>query len=258
MVLILLLLLIVSLIFFEDFFDRSVRRRIPHFPGSKPAAAPRLALIIDDGGYNLDSLREMTRLGKPMTFAILPNAPHSRESALLVQERGGEVMLHLPMEPKEEERFALEKNMVKTQMPSPLIQKILREGLKQIPQARGVNNHMGSRATEDRKVMDALMDVLKEKDLYFIDSHTSANSLGRETARSTGVRFAQNDKFVDAMKKPEAVREALQQVTAKAGKEGKAVAIGHLSSFTVQAVQEMISVIEKAGIRLAFASEVVG
>jgi polysaccharide deacetylase 2 family uncharacterized protein YibQ len=194
----------------------------------------------------------------PMTYAILPNTPHTRQAAFLVHQNGGEVMLHLPMEPKEDGRYALEKDMVKTEMSSPAIQKILREDLRQIPYVRGVNPHMGSKATEDSKVMEAVMDVLKDERLYYIDSHTTPSSLGLKAARSVGVPCAQNDKFIDAVRKPEPLKEALRAAMVKAKKEGKAVAIGHLDPLTLKAIQEMIPEIEKTGIKLVFASEIVG
>jgi hypothetical protein len=200
----------------------------------------------------------MLKLGMPMTFAILPNTPHTQQAAALVHQNGGEVMLHLPMEPRDEGRYAIEKDMVKTDMSSPAIQKILREGLAQIPHVRGVNPHMGSKATEDPRVMEAVMDVLKDEKLYYIDSHTTSSSLGLKTARSMGVPSAQNDKFIDTVKKPEPLRESLRAAMIKAKMEGKAVASGHLDPLTLKAIQEMIPEIKKAGIKLVFASEIVG
>jgi hypothetical protein len=167
-------------------------------------------------------------------------------------------MLHLPMEPKEENGLALEKDMVKTDMASPDIQKILREALSQIPEVRGMNPHMGSKATEDPRVMEAVMGVLKETGLYYIDSHTTAHSTGMKAARAMGVPSAQNDKFLDAVKKTENIKEAIRGAMTSAQKGGKATAIGHPDPVTLKSLQEMISEIEKAGIKLVFASEIVG
>jgi polysaccharide deacetylase 2 family uncharacterized protein YibQ len=252
------LLLVASLVVLEISSDHPGPRWISRITNPKPDRAPRLALIIDDGGYNIDNLRGILRLGVPMTFAILPNTPHTREAASLVHQNGGEVMLHLPMEPKDESRYALEKDMVKSEMSSPVIQRILRDGLRQIPHVRGVNPHMGSKATEDLRVMEALMDVLKDEGLYYIDSHTTPSSQGLKTARRRGIPSAQNDKFIDAVKKPELLREAIRAAIIQAKREGAAVAIGHLDPLTSKAIQEMIPEIEKAGIRFVFASEVVG
>ena len=252
------LFLVGSLIFFEALFERPFQRRLLKISETKPSKSPCLAFIIDDGGYKIDNLKEILNLGKPMTFAILPNTPHTRQAALFVHQKGGEVMLHLPMEPREENGLALEKDMVKTDMASSGIQKILGEGLKQIPHARGMNPHMGSKATEDPRVMEAVMDVLKGEGLYYIDSHTSSLSAGMKAAQAKGVLSAQNDKFIDAVKKTENIREAIRAAMAKAKKEGKAIAIGHPDPLTLRSLQEMVPEIEKAGIKLVFASEIVG
>jgi polysaccharide deacetylase 2 family uncharacterized protein YibQ len=228
------------------------KEEIPHPP------PPRLALIIDDGGYNITKFKGMLGMGKAMTFAILPNTPHAREVALLAHRDGSEVMLHLPMEPQEEEFYPLEKDTILTAMSHREIQKILLKDLRQIPYVRGVNNHMGSKATEDPKVMRALMETLKKEKLYFIDSHTSSHSLGPEMAQRVGVAFALNGKFIDREDDIDAIKEAIRLAMAKAKKEGKAVAIGHPHPLTARAIRAMIPEIEREGIRLVFASEVVG
>jgi len=223
-----------------------------------PPPAPRLALIIDDGGYSVDKLKGLMGLGKPMTFAILPNVPHSRDAALLAHREGAQIMLHLPMEPQESERYSLEKDTVLTRMDKTEIQAILHQGLTQIPHVRGVNNHMGSRATEDLRLMKAVMEVLKKEGLYYVDSHTSIHSMGPQAARQAGVAFASNDRFIDPEKDLEAIKKAIRLAVRKARQEGKAVAIGHPHPLTARAIREMIAEIEGAGVKMVFVSEVVG
>jgi uncharacterized protein len=223
-----------------------------------PPPAARLALIIDDGGYNVEKLKGLMGFGKPMTFAILPNVPHSRDAALLAHREGMEIMLHLPMEPQESERYSLEKDTVLTGMDKAEIQAILHKDLTQIPHVRGVNNHMGSKATGDLRIMKALMEVLKKEGLYFVDSHTSTHSMGPQAARQSGVAFASNDRFLDPEKDLEAIKKAIRLAIRKAKQEGKAVAIGHPHPLTVRAIREMIPEIEGAGVQMVFASGVVG
>ncbi len=223
-----------------------------------PPAAARLALIIDDGGYSVDRLKPLMGLGKPMTFAILPNVPHSRDAAALAHREGMEIMLHLPMEPQESERYSLEKDTVLTGMDRAEIQAILQKDLTQIPHVRGVNNHMGSKATGDLRIMKALMEILKKEGLFFVDSHTSTHSMGPQAARQAGVAFASNDRFIDPERDLESIKKAIRLAMKKAKQEGKAVAIGHPHPLTVQAIREMIPEIESAGVKMVFASEVVG
>jgi polysaccharide deacetylase 2 family uncharacterized protein YibQ len=223
-----------------------------------PPLLPRLALIIDDGGYDMERFKGMMGIGRSMTFAILPNTPHARQAALMAHEDGSEIMLHLPMEPKESDRYSLEPDTLLTGMSKKEIQTILQRDISQIPHVRGVNNHMGSKATEDPEVMKALMGVLKKEGLYYVDSHTSSQTVGPQFARQAGVAFGSNDRFIDHEKDLEAIKKAIRLAMKRAKKEGKAIAIGHPHPLTAQGIREMIPEIEAAGIRLVFASEIVG
>ena len=268
--------LVVSLILF--FFlrtkpvEKKVVQRMPSspLPAAKEAVEAkkekeevtlppaRLALIIDDGGYSIEKFKGMMGIGRPMTFAILPNTPHARKVALLAHENGAQIMLHLPMEPIERDRYSLEKETVLAGMNKEEIQSILRKDLAQIPHVRGVNNHMGSKATEDAGVMQALMEVLKKEGLFYIDSHTSSRTLGPRMAQRVGVAFGSNDRFIDHENDLQSIKKSIRLAMKRAKQERKAIAIGHPHPLTAQAIREMIPEIEGAGIRLVFASEVVG
>ncbi len=236
--------------------------RLPEEPKpakeTPPVLIPRLALIIDDGGYNVDKIKAILEAGRPLTVSILPHTPHARETALFGHQEGAEIMLHLPMEPKESERFSLEKDTVLSGMNNHEIQAILQKGLKEVPYVRGVNNHMGSKATEDPRVMKALMEIIKKEGLFYVDSHTSPRTVGPQAARQAGVAFGSNDRFIDQEKDLEAIKKAIRLAMKKAKREGKAIAIGHPHPLTARAIREMIPEIEGAGIKLVFASEVVG
>jgi polysaccharide deacetylase 2 family uncharacterized protein YibQ len=106
--------------------------------------------------------------------------------------------------------------------------------------------------------MGAIMEVLKEEGLYYVDSHTSPHSAGMKAAQAKGVPAGQNGKFIDAVRKAESIREAVRAAMAGAKKQGKAIAIGHPDPLTLKTLQEMVPEIEKAGIKLVFASEIVG
>jgi uncharacterized protein len=270
LLLLLLLLLFISagLWVASQFFPREKpTKQVVHLPvppierpkeREKPLPAPKLALIIDDGGYNKKKLKGLIELGKPLTFAILPDTPFARQLALLAHQDGAEVMIHLPMEPRDKELYHLEKNTVLAGTDSARIHEILQAALKKVPYARGLNNHMGSKATEDPKVMEVLMEDLKKEGLYFIDSQTSAHSRGLEMAHITGVASGRNERFVDKEKNLPAIKEAIRFAMRKAKQAGKAVAIGHPDPLTTRAIREMIPEIEKEGIQMVYASEVVG
>lgn len=232
------------------------RRRVVRLPMPK-IPSPMMALIIDDGGYNLENFKRVLDLGKPITYAILPEALYTQETYLLARQKGNQVLLHLPMEPQEGNHAPLENNMILCHMPPHQIKNIIYNSLKQVPEVRGINNHMGSKATENHKVMKALMEVLKKEKLFYIDSNTSLKSVGPLLAAQNGVPFARNERFIDQEKNVSAIKRAIRKAIKKAQREGKVVIIGHPYAETGQALEEMISEIEREGIRLVFASEVV-
>lgn len=247
-----------SIFFIWKFPPREIKepRQIMRFPMPK-LTSPAVALIIDDGGYNIENIKEILALGKPITYAILPYAPYTQEVALLAYHKGNEVILHLPMEPKEKEGLPVEKIMLRNGMPPERIKMIIQNALRQVPHARGINNHMGSKATEDPRIMKVLMNVLKEEGMFYVDSGTSPNSVGPELAQENGVPFARNDRFIDHDKDVTSIKQAIRQSLKKAQKKGKVVLIGHPYPETKQAIQEIIPEIEKLGMRFVFASEVV-
>jgi polysaccharide deacetylase 2 family uncharacterized protein YibQ len=102
------------------------------------------------------------------------------------------------------------------------------------------------------------MAILKKEGLYYVDSHTSSHTVGPRAAREAGVAFGSNDRFIDPEKDLEAIKKAIRLAMKKAKQEGKAIAIGHPHPLTARAIREMIPEIEGAGIKLVFASEVVG
>lgn len=252
---ILLLALVIGFSWWVSLPEREVPRKIGRPPTIRGAA--QLALIIDDGGYNFDVVREIMALGKPVTFSILPRSPYGRRIAGWIHRQGGEVMLHLPMEPKEGNAAPLEAQTIKVGMSKEQIQKILREAFREVPHVQGMNNHMGSKATEDPAVMGIVMEELKKRGLYFIDSYTSAHSVGEPMARKAGVPFGRNHQFIDQVRTVSGIQESIRLAMARAKREGRAIAIGHPLPITAQTIGKMIAEIEREGLEFVFASEVV-
>jgi len=174
-----------------------------------PAALhPRrgLALIIDDLGYNRQALAKVFALPGPIAIAVLPEAPWAKEAVQKAKARGWSVLLHLPLEPKSERyRLRMTPAFLRVAMPSEEIERRVAAMLDAFPQVVGVNNHMGSRFTEDRRAMRALLEVLARRDLFFVDSLTSPRSVGIELARKLGLRWARRDLFLDHDPSPQAI-----------------------------------------------------
>lgn len=222
----------------------------------KPSGQGNLAIIIDDFGYSAETIASFAAMPRPVTFAVLPYRPHSNEAASRALSAGHQVMLHLPMEPMAASEQS-EASTITVAMSDQEIRDMTAKAIKAVPGIIGVNNHQGSRATADRRVMKAVLGVLKANNLFFVDSRTSGQSIAFDAARQAGVRTGSNEIFLDGRNEVEYVKGQLRAAARLAARDGSAIAIGHARPATAIALREMIPEIEAAGVKLVFASQLV-
>lgn len=216
--------------------------------------APKLALIIDDCGQWLSTERGFIALPVPVTLSVLPHVHGSAVIAQEAKDAGKGVMLHLPMETVS--GMYPGPGEVTTKMSDSQITAQVEDDLAQVPLAAGVNNHEGSKASADKRVMSDVIDVLKNRgDLFFIDSRTNAASVGQQVASADGVPTASRDVFLDN-KEDVAYSEAqLREAAAIAKRTGSAIAIGHPKATTLEAVKAMIPEFQADGIQFVLAQD---
>jgi len=220
----------------------------------RPIPRARIAVVIDDVGYNLEELQAFLDFPGPLTLSVLPNLPHSEESARRVYSAGKELLLHLPMEA--ENGSDPGPGAILTNQEDEEIRRLLEASFAQVPQANGMNNHMGSRATADQRVMNVLMDYLKSNRRYFLDSRTTTRTLGPQTARAHGVPYLERDIFLDNEPQARAIRLALEEGIEVARKEGSAILIGHVRNpQIVEQIDGLLAELKRAGIELVFLSD---
>jgi len=215
----------------------------------------RIAIILDDWGYNLDNLRILDQMRYPFTASVLPKVAYSRTVALELHKRGAEVMLHLPMEPFE--GIGLEKNTIMVSTGEQDIIKIIGQDLADIHYAVGVSNHMGSRATGDSRVMSIVLNELKRRNLFFVDSFVSSRSVCSALAGKLKIRFAKRDVFLDDIEDPVYIKGQVDELKKKARMYGYAVGIGHDRRVTLEVLKETIPGLVKEGYKLVFVSKLV-
>jgi len=218
---------------------------------------PRLAIIIDDVGGNLETTKRFLDLGIPLTLSILPGLSHSKESEDLAHEYGYEVMLHLPMEPKGLADHNPGKGAIATDMSKAEICEIMTSHLSKFTYIKGVNNHMGSRATENEQVMRSVLNVLKPFGLYFIDSRTSSQSIAYKLAREMEIPSGKNALFIDHEPEADYCKDFIDEAIHRAKNNGSSIVIGHQRETTFQALREMSYRIQEEGISLVFVSDLV-
>jgi len=217
---------------------------------------PCIALIIDDIGYSISRARHFLELGVPITFSILPKLPNSINLSHEIKSRGHEIMLHQPMEPC---------NPSLDPGPGALyagdgeehIMRVIEENISEIPFAAGINNHMGSKFTALSDKMYHALRIVKEKNMFFVDSLTSNHSKGFATARSLNMAAAHRNIFLDNVVEESAILYQLLKLAEIALEHGSAVGIGHPFSETASAIKTFCSRFSDSRVSLVHISEVI-
>jgi hypothetical protein len=192
----------------------------------------------------------------PLTIAILPTLPYSQRILERTRELGRCTLLHLPMEAEED--LTPDIPPVTTAMGDREIAALVSKYVESLPGIDGVNNHQGSRATADGRVMKAVMEALGGYDLFFLDSLTSAKSLAYNTAVENGIPAARNSLFLDAdTEDVEVVEERLRRLVGMAQRGGAAIGIGHPHMWTLEAIRSSRVYLQNAGVKLVYVSELV-
>jgi polysaccharide deacetylase 2 family uncharacterized protein YibQ len=218
----------------------------------------RAAIVIDDMGRDLAAAHKLLELDYPLTFSVLPYLRYTRTTAQEAHRSGHEVMLHLPMEPEPGAQMSPGEGVVLVGMNAAEVQRVVLNDLASVPFVAGVNNHMGSRATQDATLMAEVMKTLADQRLYFIDSRTSADSVALAAAERQRLPAFYRAVFLDDTETVPYTLEQLQKFRRKVEQEGVALAIGHPHATTIVALAKFLPELERADIELVAPSLVVG
>ena len=221
-------------------------------PNTPSAVKGKLAVVIDDAGRDLASQHVYESLGIPLTLAVMPNQVHTRDAALSWHARGLPVILHQPMESVS--GIGMESKVILTSMSDEEIRSLLKSSLSQVPEAVGINNHQGSKATTDRHTMEVVMNELHHRHLFFFDSRTNSTTAADGAAASYGVPYVRNDLFVDNEADVAAISAMIREAAKRAQKYGTYVIIGHCRPKTAEAFRQMVPQLEKEGIQFVYVS----
>jgi len=213
----------------------------------------RLAIVIDDCGSDMKTLEGLNKLPIPLTYAVMPNKPHTSESAESGYDAGRKIFVHLPMEAMH--IGSSEKTYIAKDMSDKEVKETANDLLDQVPHAVGMNNHQGSLATADPRLMKDVMAVLKQRHLAYLDSRTNKDSVGEQTASAAGISTTRNNLFIDNDKDVELIKNRLRQGGQIAKSNGSAVVIGHCRPYTLQAIKESIDELHKEGIDIVFVTD---
>lgn len=228
-------------------------------PPKPEIAAPlaEVAIVIDDFGQDLEMAKKFLTIPLAITFSVLPFQTHSTEIARLASSRGHEVILHLPMEPLEYPKVNPGSGALLVSMSPDKIRQAVRTALDACPNVSGVNNHMGSRFTENSGLMRIVLGELQRRGLYFIDSFTTGKSVGYSLAKDLDLPSARRDIFLDHSPTETSIRSQITQLIRKAKITGSAVAIGHPYKSTYKVLSEEAAHFQKERIAVVYSGQLV-
>jgi hypothetical protein len=220
---------------------------VPAPPPEPPG--PRVAIVFDDAGGSVEDVEAIIAIRQPVTVAVLPDLPYSSEVARRARAAGLEVLLHLPLESGDDSR-PLGPGGITIDMDDATIRATVRRGLDSVPGAVGVNNHMGSRGATDRRVMRAVLEVVKAEGLFFLDSRTTAETVGEALAGEMGIKTGRRHIFLDNVDEEPAIRHEIERLIGMARARGAMIAIGHAHRLTPRIVAAMREEFPRHGVTL--------
>ncbi|MEF3312017.1 divergent polysaccharide deacetylase family protein [Paenibacillus sp. GYB004] len=211
------------------------------------AAARMAAIVIDDLGNNMAGTEEIVSMPFPITVAVMPFLPSSQKDAEAAHRNGHEVIVHLPMEPLKGNKSWLGPGAITCDLSDDEIRKRVHAAINDIPHAIGINNHMGSKATVDERVMRVVLEVCRERGLFFLDSHTNYRSVVSKLAKQIGVPCIENHLFLDDVKSKMHVLNQIKLLQKHLREHEPCIAIGHVGSggkITAELVRQLPGTME--------------
>lgn len=229
----------------EKTIEYEVFDDVDHSPIKKPVPPvkdhmPKIAIIIDDIGYDRKIAGALSDLNPDITFSVLPFSPFGKSISEKLHQKGFQLMLHLPMEPVEYPEANPGPGALLSTMPPDVLLEHLKKAIQDVPHVEGVNNHMGSRLTMQSDQMNQIFTILKKDNLFFIDSRTAPKSACKASARLLQIRFAQRDVFLDNVQDEKYITGQFKQLIRHAKKHGFAIGIGHPYKATLETLSKEI------------------
>ena len=220
-----------------------------------PALKGKIGIIIDDFGYRNDEVSDgFLKLNAYLTYAVIPGHEYSTSFGEKAVKAGYEVIVHMPME-NTGKTYGEEEFVLTTEMDNETIQRRINTAFNQIPTAIGMNNHQGSSASADQRVMSSMARIMKERNLFFVDSRTTVETIAETTMEVFGVPTARRNVFLDNDDDEEKIIEQFMKLVKKSEELGSAIGIGHVKPKTLKVLKKHIPELQKKGFKFEFVSK---
>jgi len=217
---------------------------------------PKIAIILDDLGYNRPSGERALQLPGNITYAIIPFTPYSQIFANAAFDRNREVILHMPMESSDPTRKLDQGGLTRNQSEMEVKARV-KKAIQSVPHIVGLNNHMGSNVTADTQMMQWVMQEVRNQPLYFIDSMTNPHSVANDSAAQFAIPTLKRDIFLDNVQTEAAVERMFRALIKVAQERGHAIAIGHPYPATLTYLEKVLPKLQEMGVELVDASDLV-
>jgi len=244
--------------------EGSLTHRLALFQGrrqasqkAEPTTVPKVAIVIDDLGYDGKLARKFLKIEGPLSFSVLPHGTFSKSIARRIYDAGQELLLHLPMEPTGYPEVNPGVGALMVEMTDVEIVQTLKENLDAFPYVKGVNNHMGSKFCQDERKLRPVMLELNTRGLFFLDSRTTSKTKAYTVAQELDVPSAERNVFLDNIQNPRAIRAQLSRLIELARLRGGAIGIAHPHEVTLEVLRQEIPKLSKKGVELVPVSQLV-
>lgn len=244
--------------------EGSLTHRLALFQGrrqasqkAEPTTVPKVAIVIDDLGYDGKLARKFLKIEGPLSFSVLPHGTFSKSIARRIYNAGQELLLHLPMEPTGYPGVNPGVGALMVEMTDVEIVQTLKENLDAFPYVKGVNNHMGSKFCQDERKLRPVMLELNTRGLFFLDSRTTSKTKAYTVAQELDVPSAERNVFLDNIQNPRAIRAQLSRLIELARLRGGAIGIAHPHEVTLEVLRQEIPKLSKKGVELVPVSQLV-
>ena len=244
--------------------EGSLTHRLALFQGrrqasqkAEPTTVPKVAIVIDDLGYDGKLARKFLKIEGPLSFSVLPHGTFSKSIARRIYNAGQELLLHLPMEPTGYPEVNPGVGALMVEMTDVELVQTLRENLDAFPYVKGVNNHMGSKFCQDERKLRPVMLELNTRGLFFLDSRTTSKTKAYTVAQELDVPSAERNVFLDNIQNPRAIRAQLSRLIELARLRGGAIGIAHPHEVTLEVLRQEIPKMSKKGVELVPVSQLV-
>lgn len=195
---------------------------------SSSAELNRMAIIIDDVGNDMRGTAEILDMPVKLTVAVMPFLKTTKKDAIAAHEKGMDVIVHMPMEPKKGKPEWLGPGAITSNLTDEQVRERVEKAIDDVPYAIGMNNHMGSKITSDKRIMSIVLDVCLERGLFFVDSRTNFRSVISDLAIAKNMPPVGNDIFLDDQNSKAHIRKQLDLAAQRAVQKRSCVVIGHV------------------------------